>query len=73
MLRQVLLLLTTTIMACLAQDRLGFVFELIRHGARAPCWEDPRFPIPTGMLSPQGMRQRYLIGKLNRAKYIEEY
>ena len=25
------------------------------------------------MLTPQGMRQRYLLGKYNRERYVEEY
>jgi hypothetical protein len=33
------------------------VFEIIRHGARAPLIPDPHFKVvETGMLSPQGMR-----------------
>ena len=59
----------------LAADKLGFVFELNRHGARASDSEDEpgRFKVPEGMLTAQGMRQRFLLGKYNREKYIEEY
>jgi len=36
---------------------LEYVFQIVRHGARAPMIEDPRFAIePTQMLTPQGMR-----------------
>ena len=50
-----------------ATDKLGYVFELVRHGARAALIDDPGcFPVDTGMLTPVGMRQRYLLGKYNR-------
>jgi hypothetical protein len=32
-------------------DKLGFVFELVRHGARAPTINDPMFEVPTGDLT----------------------
>ena len=30
-------------------------------------------PVDWAMLTPQGMRQRYLNGRLNRQRYIEQY
>ena len=42
-----------------------FVWEFVRHGARAPMavndYSD--FPVPVENLTPQGMRQRYLLGR----------
>jgi hypothetical protein len=41
-----------------AEDKLGFVYELVRHGARAPIVEEPQgfFSVRMGMLSEIGMR-----------------
>ena len=52
---------------------LEYVFEIVRHGARAPILDDSkRFPIePSQMLTPQGMRQRYLLGIYNYEHYIK--
>jgi len=48
------------------------VFELVRHGARGPVIEDPDyFADPIGMLTPEGMRQRYFLGKMNRMRFID--
>ena len=53
----------------------AFIFELNRHGARAPYWDDPiamkDFPSSVEMLSPQGMRQRMLLGATMK-KLIKE-
>ena len=42
----------------LAEEKLGFVFELVRHGARAPDLHVPDgiFKVPTGMLTATGHR-----------------
>lgn len=68
-----LLALTTAIVS--ATDRLAFVFELNRHGARAPSLDDEPglFKVPSSMLTASGMRQRHLLGKFNRERYILEY
>jgi len=44
-----------------------FTFEIVRHGARAAYWEHDhnKFKVPLKMLTPMGMRQRYLLGKYN--------
>jgi len=44
---------------------MAFVFEVTRHGARAPHLEefDTGFPVAASMLTPEGMRQRYLLGR----------
>ncbi|CDW79735.1 major acid phosphatase map (histidine-acid phosphatase) [Stylonychia lemnae] len=64
-----------TISVVLAEQKLGFVFEIVRHGARAPLLEEPKgfFKVDAGMLTAQGMRQRYLLGRFNRERYIEQY
>ena len=56
-------------------EKLLFVFELVRHGARGP-FDDHKldeFPVAEGQLTPEGMRQRYLLGAHNRKRYTEEY
>jgi len=55
------------------EQTLKYVFEIVRHGARAPLLpDDGRFDISApGMLTPQGMRQRYLLGKFNMEIYKE--
>jgi len=46
--KNLLLLLASTSLA-LAQDKLGFMFEINRHGARAPFEGDPDlFDAPLG-------------------------
>ena len=41
----------------LAEEKLGYVFELVRHGARAPEIYVPGvFKVPTGMLTSTGQR-----------------
>ena len=37
-------------------DDLVYVFELVRHGARAPILDRPGFPVSKEMLTPMGMR-----------------
>ncbi len=70
-----LLLLFSTLctLSFALDDRLAFVYELVRHGARAPVTEKPiaGFGVPDGMLTRSGMRQRYLLGRYNRRRYIE--
>ena len=56
-------------------EKLVFAFELVRHGARAPI-EDrdiDKFTVGEGMLTPEGMRQRYLLGRYSRKRYTETY
>merc|ERR1740139_1362773 len=53
-------------------DNLHFVFELTRHGARAPYFPEG-FSVGSDQLTPQGMRQRYLLGAYNGKKYSEQY
>ena len=56
-----------------ANDKLHFAYELTRHGARAPSHTSEGYSVEEGMLTPQGMRQRYLLGAYNMKKYSEEY
>ena len=52
-------------------EKMAFVFEVVRHGARPPQeeWVTDFFSVEPGMLTPEGMRQRYLLGKHNRERY----
>jgi len=52
-----------------------FAFELVRHGARAPIIEATSglFEVAEGILTPSGMRQRYLLGRYSRERYVDEY
>jgi len=53
-----------------SQNKLVYVFEVVRHGARAPYAPgDFGFKIHRGMLTAQGMRQRYLLGKYRYLQY----
>jgi len=54
---------------------MAFVFELVRHGARAPIMDIDlaEFAVDEGMLTASGMRQRYLLGRHSRQRYTEEY
>lgn len=51
----------------------ALLFEINRHGARAPFWRDQRalkgFGVAREMLTPSGMRQRSLLGNYNMMKY----
>ena len=56
-------------------EQLIFAFELVRHGARTPL-EDrdlDKFKVEEGMLTAEGMRQRYLLGRYNRKRYTETF
>ena len=66
-------LLASTANAQKENDKLHFVQEVVRHGARAPVAEFSGFKVAAGELTSQGMRQRFLLGSHNRKRYIEEY
>ena len=75
-----LLLLLSSISASLTyatdqQDKLAFVFEMVRHGARAPLKPQPPnvFKVAGGCLTESGMRQRFLLGTSHRDRYIDFY
>ena len=56
-------------------ERMGFAFELVRHGARAPI-EDrglDQFSVSKEQLTPEGMRHRHLLGRYNRERYGGEF
>jgi hypothetical protein len=59
----------------LAEDKLAYVFECNRHGARAPLkTPDPhKFKVRVGDLTASGMRQRMLLGLFNRERYVYHY
>jgi len=48
------LIVTLLISGILASEKMGFVFELVRHGARAPLKEgfDTGFTVGMGQLTP---------------------
>lgn len=50
---KILIILILSLSYCLC-DKLGFVFESVRHGARAPVLPDPfsKFPVTFGELTP---------------------
>ena len=62
------ILLAILATAATAEDQLAFVYQVVRHGARASLVKYPPFPFqgPAGSLTPSGMRQRYLLGTFNR-------
>ena len=51
-------------------DKLHFVQEVVRHGARAPN-DDYGFQVGPNELTASGMRQRFLLGVANRARYVD--
>jgi len=56
-------------------EKMLFVFELVRHGARGP-FDDRKldlFTVGEGQLTPEGMRQRFLLGSYNRHRYVEQF
>ena len=54
-----------------ASDQISFAFEVVRHGARTPLMESEcsGFTVARYNLTPEGMRQRYLLGRNTRQKY----
>lgn len=65
--KNLIIIAAITLEAVIAVDKIGFVFEVNRHGARAPVIdEEPGlFLVPEGMLTASGMRQRHMLGKFN--------
>lgn len=70
-----LLLATAGTLSLADDDKLGFVFQMVRHGARAPLIAEPAnvFNVPSQYLTSSGMRQRFLLGTFNRRRYIDHY
>ena len=56
-------------------EQIGFVFELVRHGARAPIENRgiDQFKVWEEELTGEGRRERYLLGRFNRERYSEQY
>ena len=67
-----LLSITQQVLAINYTDVLHFAYELTRHGARSPS-QSQNYTVGPNMLTPQGMRQRYLLGAQNRQRYTEQY
>ena len=65
------LLCVTLVTQVLAEEKMAFAFEVVRHGARAPYTDMDLefFGVGVGMLTPSGMRQRYLLGRNSRLRY----
>ena len=57
------------------QNTLLYVYQIVRNGARTPTTPGytTGFPEPRGMLTPMGMRQRYLLGKYNEHKFQTDF
>lgn len=78
MVMRILLLICLVLFGSAEQEKgkkkLIFLFEISRHGARAPL--DPKyaeqFTVGPEQLTPSGMRQHYLLGAYYRKKYIDE-
>ena len=61
-------------MMIMCEDKIAFVYEAVRHGARAPHLTDlSGFQVKSEMLTASGIRQRHLLGKRNRDRYITKY
>jgi acid phosphatase len=62
--------------AALAQEKLIFAVDIIRHGDRSPIHEIPKaphkWPDGSGQLTALGMRQEFQLGSRMRAYYIEQ-
>jgi hypothetical protein len=60
-----------------AQERLIFAIDLVRHGDRTPLIESSGmqkiWPQGFGQLTPQGMRQEFELGATLRERYITQY
>jgi len=68
------LLLIFCLAIVVSADELKMVLEVFRHGARtavANYWDYNKY-WDHGELTPVGMRQHYLLGKILRKKYIED-
>ena len=68
----VLSLLISFAKAVDTSDILHFAFEITRHGARAPT-NSTGYTVGPNQLTPEGMRQRRLLGMNNRKRYTEDY
>ncbi len=70
------LLAVALLSADLAQGRrLAQVFELCRHGARSPFYDNLNFAewnMPLQQLTPIGMRQHYLIGRQLNKQLVQQ-
>jgi len=59
-------------------DKLLYVIDFVRHGSRAPKYQDTinstkvYYNDGMGQITPMGMRQLYLRGLENRRRYIEK-
>ena len=66
--------LIATLSLIKGEDKIGFVYELVRHGARSPMLDGEQkfFKVPLEQLTESGMRQRYMLGRYNRKRYVPQ-
>jgi len=56
-------------------EKIAFVFETVRHGARTNFQTHmlEHFKVGRGMLTAEGMRERHMLGRFNRERYVDQY
>lgn len=55
-----------------SEETLEFAFEVVRHGARAPLIDGFLDGFTgKGLLTPTGMRERYILGRFARDRYTK--
>jgi hypothetical protein len=71
--KSLLIFLSGVILLIKGEDKICFVYEIVRHGARAPISEDfnNQFHVKGSMLTQSGMRERYFLGRYNKQRYID--
>ncbi|MES2217479.1 MAG: histidine phosphatase family protein [Pseudomonadota bacterium] len=71
-----LILVCSLTTVALAQDKLIFALDLIRHGDRSPAFAMPKstyhWPQGLGELSPKGEQQEFNLGQHMRERYITQ-
>ena len=67
------MLLVLLTIATVSSRSLVYFIELARHGARSPSnnmeWDENRWPDGASILTPEGMRQHFQIGKFLKTRY----
>jgi hypothetical protein len=71
----IVLLLGSLALLTLAADKPDLIIELFRHGARGPLGpQDDSWPLSEwGVLTPVGMRQQYILGKVLSERYPQTF
>ena len=80
-----LLILILLFLLTFQEEKIKFVFQIHRHGARTPVYNltsngdkyidiyKEEWSLPEGELTEIGKRMHYLVGVFNRKKYIDKY